>query len=66
MIIAECITLFSDILAELEFEIKQLRLKEWNWLPEKIFLVWLLENKKRSDFSVYQTASQRAYKGDQL
>ena len=31
MIITECIQLFSDILGELEFEIKQLRLKEWNW-----------------------------------
>ena len=30
MIITECISLFSDILADLEFEIKQLRLKEWN------------------------------------
>ena len=32
MIVTECITLFSDILADLEFEIKQLRLKEWNSL----------------------------------
>ena len=47
MIITECITLFSDILEELEFEIKQLRLKEWNWLPQKIYLVWLLEKTVR-------------------
>ena len=32
MIITECISLFSDILADLEFEIKQLKLKEWNSL----------------------------------